>query len=309
MAGSAKGPIYAAIGANIAIAVSKFIAAGISGSSAMLSEGIHSLVDTGNGFLLLYGIKASKKAPDDDHPMGHGKELYFWSLIVAVLIFAIGGGMSLYEGIEHLKHPEPIGDPTLSYIVLVAAMIFEGFALFLAVKSFNKVRGRMPFWQAIKTSKDPAAFAVIFEDSAALLGLIVALLGVFLGHTFQEPLFDGIASVVIGVILAGIAILLAYESKALLIGESAEPEIRASVTKLVMADEAVHKMSPPLTMHFGPENVLLALDVEFKDEMTSDEIEESIRRLEQQIRESHGIVKRIFIEAKAIANRRIPKKE
>ncbi|MEM8899394.1 MAG: cation diffusion facilitator family transporter [Bacteroidota bacterium] len=309
MAGSAKGPIYAAIGANIAIAVSKFIAAGISGSSAMLSEGIHSLVDTGNGFLLLYGIKASKKAPDDDHPMGHGKELYFWSLIVAVLIFAIGGGMSLYEGIEHLKHPEPIGDPTLSYIVLIAAMIFEGFALFLAVKSFNKVRGRMPFWQAIKTSKDPAAFAVIFEDSAALLGLVVALLGVFLGHTFQEPLFDGIASIVIGAILAAIAILLAYESKALLIGESAEPEIRASVTKLVMADEAVHKMNPPLTMHFGPENVLLALDVEFKDEMTSDEIEESIRRLEQQIRESHGIVKRIFIEAKAIANRKIPKKE
>ena len=275
----------------------------------MLSEGIHSLVDTGNGFLLLYGIKASKKAPDEDHPLGHGKELYFWSLIVAVLIFAIGGGMSFYEGLAHLKHPEPIGDPTLSYIVLIAAMIFEGFALVLAVKSFNKIRGRTPFWQAIKTSKDPATFAVIFEDSAALLGLVVALLGVYLGHTFQEPLFDGAASIVIGVILSGIAILLAYESKALLIGESAEPEIRASVTKLVMADEAVHKMSPPLTMHFGPENVLLALDVEFKDEMTSDEIEESIRRLEQQIRESHGIVKRIFIEAKAIANRRVPKKE
>ncbi len=309
MAGSAKGPIYAAIGANIAIAVSKFIAAGISGSSAMLSEGIHSLVDTGNGFLLLYGIKASKKAPDEEHPLGHGKELYFWSLIVAVLIFAIGGGMSFYEGLEHLKHPEPIGDPTLSYIVLIAAMIFEGFALVLAVKSFNKIRGRTPFWQAIKTSKDPATFAVIFEDSAALLGLVVALLGVYLGHTFQEPLFDGAASIVIGVILSGIAILLAYESKALLIGESAEPEIRASVTKLVMADEAVHKMSPPLTMHFGPENVLLALDVEFKDEMTSDEIEESVRRMEQQIRENHGIVKRIFIEAKAIANRKLPKKE
>ena len=241
--------------------------------------------------------------------MGHGKELYFWSLIVAVLIFAIGGGMSFYEGLEHLKHPEPIGDPTLSYIVLIAAMIFEGFALVLAVKSFNKIRGRTPFWQAIKTSKDPATFAVIFEDSAALLGLVVALLGVYLGHTFQEPLFDGAASIVIGVILSGIAILLAYESKALLIGESAEPEIRASVTKLVMADEAVHKMSPPLTMHFGPENVLLALDVEFKDEMTSDEIEESVRRMEQQIRENHGIVKRIFIEAKAIANRKLPKKE
>ncbi|MEM9933423.1 MAG: cation diffusion facilitator family transporter [Bacteroidota bacterium] len=307
MAGSAKGPIYAAIGANTAIAISKFIAAGISGSSAMLSEGIHSLVDTGNGFLLLYGIKQSKKAPDEEHPLGHGKELYFWSLIVAVLIFAIGGGMSFYEGIEHLKNPEPIGDPTLSYIVLIAAMVFEGIALVLAVKSFNKVRGRTPFWQAIKTSKDPTTFAVIFEDSAALLGLIVALLGVYLGHTFQEPLFDGLASLLIGIILAIIAIMLAYESKALLIGESAEPEIRASVRKLVMSDPAVEKMAAPLTMHFGPENVLLALDVEFKDELTSDEIEESIRRLEQDIRERHGIVKRIFIEAKAIANRRSPK--
>lgn len=301
MAGSAKGPIYAAIAANVAIAISKFVAAGISGSSAMLSEGIHSLVDSGNGFLLLYGINRSKKKPDMLHPLGHGKELYFWSLVVAVLIFAIGGGISFYEGIQHILHPEPIGDPTISYIVLALAIVFEGAALFFALKSFNKVRGKKGFWEAIKTSKDPSMFAVIFEDAAALLGLFVALAGIYLGHTFNEPLFDGGASVVIGIILTIIAILLAYESKALLIGESAEPEIRKSIYEIVANDPAAGRAQHPLTLHFGPEVVLLALDVEFKDELTADEIEAAIRRMESQIREKHPIVKRIFIEAKAFS--------
>ncbi len=301
MAGTAKGPIYAAIAANLGIAISKFVAAGISGSSAMLSEGIHSLVDSGNGFLLLYGINRSKKPADPEHPLGHGKELYFWSLVVAVMIFAIGGGISFYEGIKHLLHPEEIGDPTISYIVLALAIVFEGAALFFALKSFNKTRGKKPFWEAIRTSKDPAAFAVIFEDAAALLGLLVALAGVYLGHTLNEPMFDGLASVIIGVLLTIIAILLAYETKALLIGESADPEIRNSIYEIVANDPAAGRAQRPLTLHFGPEVVLLALDVEFKDELTADEIEAAIIRMESQIREKHPIVKRIFIEAKAFS--------
>lgn len=304
MAGTAKGPIYAAIGANLAIAISKFVAASISGSSAMLSEGIHSLVDTGNGGLLLLGISRSKKAPDKQHPFGHGKELYFWALVVAILIFSIGGGMSFYEGIHHLQHPEPIGDPTVSYIVLFLAILFEGAALALALKSFNKVRKGKPFWNAIKTSKDPASFAVILEDSAALLGLLVALLGVFLTQYTGDPKWDGIASLVIGVLLAIIAGLLAVESKALLIGESAEPEIRESIKEIAIADPSVHKMLDPVTLHFGPEVVLLALDAEFEDELTADEIEAAIRRIETQIREKHPIIKRIYIEAKAIHARK-----
>ncbi|MDP5169500.1 MAG: cation diffusion facilitator family transporter [Bacteroidia bacterium] len=300
MAGSAKGPIYAAIAANIAIAISKFVAAFLSGSSAMLSEGIHSFVDTGNGLLLLYGIKQSQKAPDAEHPLGHGKELYFWSLVVAVLIFAIGGGMSFYEGIAHLSHPAEIGDPTLSYIVLTLAFIFEGIALIFAWKSFNQVRGKQGFWEAIRTSKDPTRFAVIFEDAAALIGLVVAMAGIIITQFTQNPIYDGIASIVIGVLLTGIAILLAYESKALLIGESASPQTRDTITQIVKADEGVLTVYPPITMHFGPEDVLLALDVEFKDELSADDIEEAVRRIETNLRAEIPILRRIFIEAKAM---------
>ncbi len=299
MAGSSKGPIYAAMAANFAIAISKFIAAGISGSSAMLSEGIHSLVDTGNGALLLYGIRQSKKPADEAHPMGHGKELYFWALVVAVLIFAIGGGMSFYEGIEHLKHPTPMGDPTLSYIVLALAIVFEGAAMLFAVRAFNKVRGGKSFWRAIRTSKDPSTFAVILEDAAALIGLIVALLGVYLGHTLQEPMFDGLASIIIGLLLTAIAIFMAYESKALLVGESADPEVRKSIRQIVEADASVISLNTLVTQHFGPDQVLVALDVEFQDELTADEIEQAVARIEGQIRAMHKIVRRIFIEAKA----------
>lgn len=285
--------------ANFAIAVSKFIAAGISGSSAMLSEGIHSLVDTGNGALLLYGIYRSKKPADADHPMGHGKELYFWSLVVAVLIFAIGGGISFYEGVEHLKHPSEIGDPSLSYIVLGLAILFEGGALFFAMRSFNKTRGNKRFWRAIHTSKDPSSFAVILEDAAALIGLLVALIGVYLGHTFNNPYFDGGASIVIGLLLTTIAIVMAYESKALLVGESAEPEVRQSIRHLVEYDRDVIGLNTLITQHFGPDKVLVALDVEFKDELNADQIELAVARIESAIRARHAIVSRIFIEAKA----------
>lgn len=300
--GSSKLPIYGAIAANLAIAISKFIVAGISGSSAMLSEGIHSLVDTGNGGLLLLGIHKSKKPADDTHPFGHGKELYFWSLIVAILIFSIGGGMSFYKGISHIEHPSPLTDPFWSYIVLGFAFIFEGIALIVALKSFRKFKGKKSYYEAIKLSKDPANFAVILEDSAALLGLIVAFAGLFLSHYFNNPVYDAYASIVIGVILALIAVLLATESKGLLIGEGANAEMSTSITTLVNADPSVEKAKKPLTMYFGPEEVLLALDINFKKDQTSHQIEDAVARIEKNIRHQHPVVKRIFIEATAISS-------
>lgn len=300
--GSSKLPIYAAIVANLAIAVAKFIVAGISGSSAMLSEGIHSLVDTGNGGLLLLGIHKSKKPADDSHPFGHGKELYFWSLIVAILIFSIGGGMSFYKGISHINHPTPLTDPFWSYVVLGLAVVFESIALIMALKSFNKFKGNKSYYQAIKLSKDPANFAVILEDTAALLGLVVAFAGLYLSHYFNNPIYDAYASIGIGVILALIAVLLATESKGLLIGEGANAEMATSITTLVNADPAVEKAKKPLTMYFGPDEVLLALDINFRKDQTSQEVEDAVTRIEKIIRQTHPVVKRIFIEAAAIAN-------
>ncbi|MCI4666697.1 MAG: cation diffusion facilitator family transporter [Bacteroidia bacterium] len=309
MAGTEKGPIYAAVAANIAIAIAKFVGSFISGSAAMLSEGIHSLVDSGNGLLLLYGIQRSKIGPDEEHPMGHGKELYFWSLVVAILIFALGGGVSFIEGYNHVMeslshegHLEKPGDPTLNYIILVLAMIFEGAALFFALRSFNKERRKRKFgfWEAIRKSKDPSRFAVIFEDTAALLGLMVAMAGVWLTDYTGNPIYDGIASIVIGVILAVIAVILASETKALLIGESALPEVRLGIEKIVEEDEEVFNAKPPITMHFGPDDLFVALDVEFKDNLKSDEIEEVVRRIENNIREKYPIVKKIYVEAQAV---------
>ncbi|MBU1822060.1 MAG: cation diffusion facilitator family transporter [Bacteroidetes bacterium] len=304
---NSKTAIYAAIGANLAIAVSKFIAAGFTGSSAMLSEGIHSVVDTGNGLLLLHGIKKSQKAPDDKHPFGHGKELYFWSLIVAILIFSIGGGMSFYEGIAHIRHPQPLTDPTWNYVVLGMAAVFESIALYLALKQFNATRRRgQSFMKSLRESKDPSNFAVIFEDTAALLGLVVAALGVFLGHQLNNPYLDGAASLVIGLILSAIAIFLAYESKGLLIGEGADPEVLESLNKLIREDPAIMNARPPLTMHFGPNEIFLALDVNFQPELTAVEVEETVVKLEKRIRQEHPDVWRIFIEARALSSDRKP---
>ncbi len=298
---TSKVPIYSAIGANLAIAIAKFIAAGFSGSSAMISEGIHSLVDTGNGCLLLLGIHKSKKPADDSHPFGHGKELYFWSLIVAILIFSIGGGMSFYKGIANINDPAPLTDPFWSYIVLGLAFVFESIALYLALKNFQKFKGDKSYWKAIKLSKDPGSFAVILEDTAALLGLIVAFAGLFLGHYFNDPIYDSYASIIIGVILTLIAVLLAKESKGLLIGEGANPEMAKSIVDLVTADPAVQRANKPLTMYFGPYEVFLALDISFNKDQSSKDLEDAITRMEKNIRTKHPIIKKIFIEANAIS--------
>lgn len=301
MAQESKLPIYGALTANIGIAVIKFIAASVTGSSAMLSEGIHSTVDSGNELLLLLGISRSKKPADQGHPFGHGKELYFWALIVGILIFALGGGMSLYEGITHIQHPEPLKDPKWNYIVLAASMFFEGGSLVIAVKKFNEIRGKATFWSALRSSKDPSLFAVIYEDAAALAGLITAFLGVFLGHYFNNPFFDGAASIVIGMILCVVAVIMVIESRKLLVGESAQSDIVRGIYELVNKDSDVSTVYYPLTMHLSPNEILLALDVQFRKDISLEELVEAISRTETNIKAAFPDVKRIYIEARNLA--------
>jgi cation diffusion facilitator family transporter len=296
-----KVAIYAAIAGNTAIAITKFTAAAFTGSSAMLSEGIHSLVDTGNGGLLLLGIHKSKKPADKMHPFGHGKEIYFWTLIVAMLIFAVGGGVSIYEGILHLLHPAPLEDPTWSYVVLGLALIFEGIVLYVAFKQFQSLKGEQSTWEAIRASKDPTTFTVLFEDAAAMSGLVAAFVGIFLAHQLDNHYFDGAASIVIGAILMAVAFVIGYESKGLLVGEGADPDTLQSIKALAETDSAVRSIDRPLTMHFGPHTVLLTMNVEFRDGLSGKDLESAVARLEKNIRAKHEEIKHIFIEASSIS--------
>jgi cation diffusion facilitator family transporter len=299
MTSESKVAVFAAMAGNLAIAITKLIAAYFSGSSAMLSEGIHSVVDTGNGALLLVGLRQSRKPADARHPFGHGKELYFWPLVVAIMIFALGGGMSVYEGVTHLMHPTH-ADPTWNYVVLGIAFVFESISSVFAFKAFRgELKGQRPL-AAIRASKDPTTFTVLFEDSAALLGLVVAFLGIFLGNVLHNPYFDGIASIVIGLILAVVAAFLAYETKGLLIGEGVNPETLDSLRSIATADPAVQEVRKSLTMHFGPYEVLLTLDILFKKELTAEEITSAINRIEAAIRARHTEIKHVFIEAKSL---------
>jgi cation diffusion facilitator family transporter len=289
--------IIAALIGNAAISVTKFGAAFFTGSSAMLSEGVHSLVDTGNQILLLYGIKQSKKPADEEFPFGHGKEIYFWSFVVAILIFAVGSGVSIYEGIIHVMRPNPIENPMINYVVLVIAMIFEGAAWFFAFKEFGKVKGRRSYIEAVHRGKDPSMFVVLFEDSAALLGLLIALLGIWLAQVTGNPVFDGLASIVIGVILGGTAIWLAIETKGLLIGEGANREVIASIRSIAESFEDVEKVNELLTMHMGPEFILVNISIRFKRGQLTREIEHVIQLIDAAIKAEHDLVKRVFVEA------------
>ena len=304
---SSQKTIFAAMGANLAIAITKFIAASITGSSAMISEGIHSVVDTGDQLVLLLGIRRSQKPADDSHPFGYGQELYFWTFIVAILIFAIGGGMSIYEGITHLIHPSPLENPKWNYIVLSIAILLEGFSWTVALKEFLPTKGRQNFWQAIKNSKDPTVFTVLFEDSAAILGLFVALIGIFLGHLFNNVYFDGIASIIIGIILAVVAVVLARESKGLLVGESANPQTIANIRSLSKTEPGVQEVIRVLTMQLAPQEVLLNLEIQFSKNLTGEEIALTVKSLELKISQKHPEIKQIFIEAKSLtAARKFP---
>lgn len=297
MAGKSNIGLYGALAANIAVAVVKYIAASITGSSAMLSEGIHSTVDSGNQLLLLWGIHKSKKPADEMHPFGYGQELYFYTLIVSVLIFGLGGGMSVYEGIVHITHPEVTEDATWNYIVLGCAAVFEGISLVLPLRKFFKENGSARFWHRLRASKDPAFFVIIFENGAAIAGLFIAFLGVFFSHYFHMPILDGVASIFIGLVLAFVAIILIIESRHLLIGESASKQKIKAIYDIVDADPDVTKLNRPLTMQMGPEELLLALDVKFQKELNSGDLTKAVLRLEKNIREKLPDVKKIFIEA------------
>lgn len=296
-AGGSNIAIYSAIGANILIAISKFIAASFTGSSAMLAEGIHSLVDTGNGLLLLLGIKRSKQKPDKMHPFGYGKEVYFWSFVVSVLIFSLGGGFAIYEGIHALMDPKPIEDPTWNYIVLFAAVVFEGTALYMSLKTFNKARKNSKnLITNIIRSKDAATFAVIIEDTAAVAGLSIALLGVFLTQELQNPYIDGGASVIIGLLLLGVATFLARESKHLLLGESATPETVAAIENILSNNKNVKEWCLPQTMHFGPDSILLVVEVDLVDGLKLAQAEETMDKLREEIREKQPKITQVYIQ-------------
>ena len=296
---ASKKVIYAALVGNGLIAICKFIAASISGSSAMLSEGIHSVVDCGNQLLLLYGLRRSNRKPDESHPFGYGMELYFWTFVVAILIFALGSGISIYEGIEKVYHPEPIVAPGLSYVVLVLSMIFEAFAWTIAYREFQKTRGEQSFVEAVRHSKDPTVFTVLFEDTAAMLGLVIALIGIAGAHMLNMPVLDGLASIAIGIVLALVAVLLAIESKGLLIGEGADPAIVEDIRLIVQEDFRILRINEILTMHLGPNDILLNASLDFVDGVVAEEVEAAISSLEEQIKQAHPSVSRIFIEVQS----------
>jgi len=293
--------IYAAVAGNVAIAITKFVAAAFTGSSAMLSEAIHSVVDTGNGGLMLLGVRKSRKPPDADHPFGHGHELYFWTLVVGVLVFAVGGGMSTYEGIMHILHPASIEDPVWSYATLGIATVFEGTTWLFGWKAFSSERGRRGVLRTIHETKDPTTFTVLLEDSAALLGLVFAFLGIFLGQQFELPYLDGVASVVIGLLLCSVAGLMVYESKGLLIGEGLDPQSLKSVRALVEKDPAVERVRHLHTMYLGPHEVLLTIELSFDSQLSVGEMRKAIRGLVKTIQTQHPDVKQVYFGAESLS--------
>ncbi|KPK04877.1 MAG: cation transporter [Betaproteobacteria bacterium SG8_39] len=301
MASGSKTVIYAALAGNGLIAATKFTAAAVTGSSAMLSEGIHSLVDTGNQVLLLFGLHQAKKPPDERFPFGHGKEVYFWSFVVAILIFGLGAGISIYEGVAHLLAPTELRNPLVNYVVLGLALVFEGAAWTFAYREFRKTKGKLGWLRAVQSSKDPTVLVVLFEDSAAMLGLLIALAGVGLSQITGDPTYDAAASIGIGGVLAVTAAWLAAETKGLLIGERARPDVVENIRRICRDLGKVERVNEVLTMHMGPEYVLATLSLEFADALTITELERTIEDLNQRIRAAHPEVKKVFIEAESVA--------
>ncbi len=294
---NSKKVIIAALIGNSLIAVTKFAAAANTGSSAMFSEAVHSTVDTGNQLILLYGMRRAGRPADATHPFGYGREIYFWAFVVAVLIFSTGAGVSIYEGVTKIAQPHPITDPYLNYLVLGLAMVFEGGSWWVAYREFRASKGRLSYLVAIQASKDPTIFTVLLEDSAAMLGLMVAFLGIAAAQYFEIPELDGAASILIGLVLAATAALLARETKGLLIGEAADPKVVERIERLARAQEGVEGINEVLTMHMGPRDVLLNLSLDFRSGLSSDQIETAVSRLERRIKSAFPEITKIFIEA------------
>jgi cation diffusion facilitator family transporter len=287
--------LYGALAANLGIAVAKFVAAGLTGSSSMLTEGVHSLVDSGNQILLLYGQSRAKQPPDAAHPFGYGRELYFWAFVVAILIFAVGAGVSIYEGYRHMLRPEPLSDPLIAYIVLGVAVLLEGTSWTIAVREFAKSKGDSGWWTAIHRSKDPAGFIVLFEDSAALAGLLIAGLGIWASHAFADPRIDGVASILIGLILALVAVILARESKGLLIGERADSAVIATIRGIVAAHPGIAAVNHVRTIHTAPDSIFAAISADFVDTLTMGEGETMIEAMEGELRAAVPMLASIYI--------------
>lgn len=301
MAEHSRTVVYVALAANAAIAVSKYAAAFFTGSAAMLSEAVHSTVDTGNEALLLLGIHRSEQPPDRYHPFGYGLQVYFWSFVVAVLIFGVGAGISLLHGIETIRAPKPIEDALVSYIVLGAAFAFEAVSWVVALRILR--RQALPgqsLWQALRRSKDPTTFCVFLEDTAALLGVLAAAAGIALAQALDLPVLDGVASVVIGIILAVVAAILAYECQSLLTGEAAAPAVREDLARIATSAPGVQNLAELLTMHFGPEDVLVTLSLDFDDALGAADVETAVTDIERRMKQAHPEVKRVFIEAQAL---------
>jgi cation diffusion facilitator family transporter len=288
-----------ALVANLGIAASKFAAAAITGSSAMLTEGVHSVVDSTNQLLLMWGRHASRRPPDKQHPFGYGRELYFWSFVVAVLVFALGAGVSVYEGIIHIMEPEPAVSPIIAYVVLLVAFLLEGWSTLEAYKEFKQSKGSLGWLEAIRNSKDPPAFIVLLENGAAMAGIVAAAVGVLLAQLTGDPFYDGAASVVIGAILAITAALLAYESKALLIGEAADQEIISALHRLVEGKKEVSAVGEVLTIHSAPDQVTAMLSVDFEDDITARQVEAVVCAIEKEVAEQFPIVHRLYIRPRS----------
>jgi cation diffusion facilitator family transporter len=287
--------LVVALLANLGIAVSKFAAAAVTGSSAMLTEGVHSVVDSTNQLLLMWGRHAAKRPPDKFHPFGYGREVYFWSFIVAVLVFALGAGVSVYEGIIHIAHPEPAVSPVIAYAVLLVAFLLEGWSTVEAYREFARAKGKLGWLAAIRRSKDPPAFIVLLENGAAMAGIIAAAVGLFLAQMTGDPFYDGAASVVIGVILGFTAALLAYESKGLLIGEAADPELVRNLHDLACSMPGVVGVGHVLTSHSSPDQITVMMNVDFDDQILARQVEQVVCRIEEEAQERWPQVRRLFV--------------
>lgn len=300
-AASSTSTVYVALAGNVLVAITKFVAAGVSGSASMLSEAVHSVVDTLNELLLLYGLRRAARPADADHPFGYGREIYFWSFVVAVLLFALGAGVSVYQGIGRIRNPLPIENAIVNYVVLALSAVFEGISWHISLRAFRAAKGEVGYWEGFKLSKDPPTFIVLFEDTAALVGIAVAAAATFASDSLGVPIVDGIASLVIGGVLAVTAALLARESKDLLIGERAEARVTMPIESLIADEPAIAATSEILAIQLGPTQVVVAITVEFEATLRTREIEAAVARLEQRVRARVPEVVALFVKPQMCA--------